>query len=490
MFIQLILTLNALVWRLPIFANIKEAVVDWQALALNRRLLVLFGYLLLAGMLFFMLVTELLGGIGRLIIFSLNETDVQIPFGVMVVSSLGFAVGWSFILTGATDFRRRVFWLILGLYAVQLFLLMPTNNAAIIWLCTAPPLQLLIIGIHSYGRQREFIRQWPLTEFSLWVIINFFFLGLFWFWDTSDASVATALNANFGLLMLLTVLFWATSGLTVAQASIAVGRGIVMVARWLFPGRFLRVLVLALVLVRPLLSFAAAVLAFQSDNLPFQFATFLDILITVPLTLWMLLWVASRRWQLEQAMTLLGLSLGLPVLTVGIGLAFLGQDITDFLAFSLESIGLFPPLLLFTALLIHELLTAGLSFALRDSESMPRSGRIFLVFGAALLMISFTLFNVNTRNVTTGEIHNDVQIAVNNLFAFSALFLGIPYLGWIVWRRRETLIGDESEYLALKPLFADLDRIHWGVWLAVGLGIMFSFSCLLCLLTFILVPTH
>jgi hypothetical protein len=119
---------------------------------------------------------------------------------------------------------------------------------------------------------------------------------------------------------------------------------------------------------------------------------------------------------------------------------------------------------------------------------MPRSGRIFLVFGAALLMVSFTLFTVNTRNATTGEIHSDLQTAVNNLFAFSALFLGIPYLGWIVWRRREALIGDESEYLALRPLLADLDRIHWGVWLAIGLGIMFSFSCLLCVLTSILVP--
>lgn len=490
MLLTFLRTLSTLFWRLPILSHIKEAFVDWQSLTLSRRLLALGGYVALACLLGFLLVVEFFGIKFRQVPFTIGETAVQVPFVVMVVSSLGYAVGWSYILTGATDFRRRAFWLILGLYAVQLFLLLPTSNAVFLWLCTAPPLLILIVVIHTYGRDKSFIREWPLVEFCLWLGINFFFLLMFWLFDPTDSSVALSLNANFSLLMLLTLVFWAVGGLSVARLAVHVGRMVVMVARRLFPERFLRVMTLALLLARPLFSLAAASILTRLDNPVFAYMTFFDLFLVIPLTFLTVIMAVLGRWQLRPALTLLALSFGVPVFTLGVGLAFVGQDMTDTLALSLESLNLFPPLVLFTALLVHEVLTAGIPFSRYHSETMPRSGRLFLVFGMALLVVSFTIFNTSTTDATTGQIHNNLQIIVNALFSLSALILGFPYLGWVVWRKREELIGDEGEFASMVPLFDSLDRIHWGVWLALGIGIMFGASGLCCLSALLLTPVN
>lgn len=455
--------------------------MDWQSLTLSRRLLALGGYLALACLLGFLLLMEFFGEQFRRVPFSIAQTEVQVPFVVMVATSLGFALGWSYILTGATDFRRRAFWLILSLYAVQLFLMLPTTNAAVVWFCTAPPLIILIAVVHTYGRDKAFIWEWPLVEFGLWLGVNLFFLLLFWLFDKTDSSVALSLNANFSLLTLLTLVFWAVGGLSVARLAVHVGRMVVMVAQRLFPERFLRVMVLALLLVRPLFSLAAASTLSRLGNMAFTYMIILDLFLVIPLTLIAILVAILGRWQIRPALTFLALTFSVPVFSLGIGLAFLNQDVTDTLALSLGSLNLFPPLVLFTALLVHEILTAGIPFSLRHSETMPRSGRLFLVFGVALLVVSFTMFNVNTTDVTTGKIHNDIQIIINSLFALSALGLGFPYLGWVVWRKREELIGAEWEFATTRPLLAGLDRIHWGIWMAIGLGAMCGASGFACL---------
>jgi ABC-type Fe3+-siderophore transport system permease subunit len=65
-----------------------------------------------------------------------------------------------------------------------------------------------------------------------------------------------------------------------------------------------------------------------------------------------------------------------------------------------------------------------------------------MYFGAAILVISMVLFELNKHVVTDPEQATIVDM-VNALIGLSVLLLGVPYFVRITWKRRERLIGEE-----------------------------------------------
>jgi hypothetical protein len=88
------------------------------------------------------------------------------------------------------------------------------------------------------------------------------------------------------------------------------------------------------------------------------------------------------------------------------------------------------------------------------------------------------LFLSNERIVGTNQLSQDVQTMLNNLFALSALVLGIPYVVWMVWKRRELLIGLEKDSSG-PPRFPWLGRVPGPAWIALSLILACSCACLL-----------
>ncbi len=97
-----------------------------------------------------------------------------------------------------------------------------------------------------------------------------------------------------------------------------------------------------------------------------------------------------------------------------------------------------PPPLLFVVVAAYNVFGLMSGFANGEDRRIPRRARVPLCFGAARLIIAFV---INVRTATTGELDRSFQGWMNNLFLLSLFFLGLPYLGWIVWKRRERLVA-------------------------------------------------
>jgi hypothetical protein len=77
------------------------------------------------------------------------------------------------------------------------------------------------------------------------------------------------------------------------------------------------------------------------------------------------------------------------------------------------------------------------------------------------------------------------QEAVDAFFGISVFFLGLPYLGWVLWRRRERLVGREADFEGVEPTFAFLGRASGRVWLVITLVVIVLCTCLTCLASLI-----
>ena len=82
---------------------------------------------------------------------------------------------------------------------------------------------------------------------------------------------------------------------------------------------------------------------------------------------------------------------------------------------------------------------------------------MLLGLGAAILVISGTIFSVNIRDAA-GELDQSFRTAVDAFFTIGVCFLGIPYLVWTAWKRRETLSGDDERLKDVVPLLSPLDK--------------------------------
>jgi hypothetical protein len=151
----------------------------------------------------------------------------------------------------------------------------------------------------------------------------------------------------------------------------------------------------------------------------------------------------SGRLTVRTASMLLAISIVLPVLTLGWSQPFRKADLTTVvLTLAGMSINVLPAALLFVGLATYDLLNFGVEFANTDGRIMPRGGRVLMYFGTVLLATSFTQFFFYARVVATGQPEGTLDLFIDIPFVVGILILGLPYLAWIVLRRRGRLTGD------------------------------------------------
>jgi hypothetical protein len=367
-----------------------------------------------------------------------------------------------------------------ALFAFQLFLFLPDGNAMCVWACAAPAFLVLLVGSHFFTQTKKFWRDYPLVEFALWFCVLLFFLGLFWFSLQSSESLASGFVGTFSFFGLLNAPLWFFFGLGIIDMALDIGRAVVTTLRKIFPGEFLRAFTVFLILVRPtvaLFIFATN----QQDTLLGDTLLLDSLLATLPLLILTIGLALARRWTTRSATIVLALSFASPVFMAFIVPALQGGNVSDLLDVVLGGLGIFPPLLLFVLLMAHSVLSLGVSFAEKDGKYIPRSGRILLGFGLALLVTGLTIFFVNVRDAD-GQLDQSFQEATEAFFGLGVIFLGLPYLLWILWRRRDRLAGKEEDLKDVKPLLAGLSRVPGWVWVALGVVMAVFLACFVCLI--------
>lgn len=459
--------------RLNPLNSLRAILIDFRGLPLSVQLLATLGYLAVLGLLLATLFFEWLGSQLNFVEYSAPAGLYHIPFTVVVITSLTFVLGWAFVLAGAAGSKARVFLPVLALFAFQLFILTGAlGDWVLLAMCAEGLFLAALLGLYAFTFRKRFWRDYPLPLFIFWLGVAFFFIGLMWVLGQTDEAVTNQLAGTLNVLALLTLIFWVRLGLDAVELAVKVGRAVTVGLRRRLPEAALTALTILILLVRPALG--ALAIALTKDGF-----WGLDLLASGALIVWGAGLALTRRWSARASATLLALGLVSPVFALAVSLAFQGHDFTDLIV---SAIGLFPPVLLFVALTTYNMIGFGVSFANVEGAAMPRRARVLLYFGMVILVTTFVLFFMNQRDAVTGEPDQSTQSLINNLFALSALALGLPYLGWMVWRRREDLIGADDEF-AGEPRWAWLARVSSRVWLMLGAGVGLLCACPLCALS-------
>ena len=195
-------------------------------------------------------------------------------------------------------------------------------------------------------------------------------------------------------------------------------------------------LVVAILLVHPVLSFVLIL----NDGEWWA----IDLLVSLLLVLWALGLRLSGRLSIPAASLLLAINLVLPLLTLGWSQPFRETDMTAaMVSVAGVAANVVPAALLFVGLATYDVLNFGERYANVDGRVMPRGGRVLKYFGAVLLVTAFVLFFLNARVVSTGQPDETLELLIDMPFFSGLVFLGLPYLAWMVLKRRERLIGGE-----------------------------------------------
>lgn len=464
---------------------LRKTLIDLEGLSWPMRLLTYFGY---AAVLVLLVATLVLEGGGEgqpQASFSTTRGVREVALPVMVASSVGLALGWAYILSSATGSRLVFFFPVMAVFGVDMLSIAPQEGSGMgFWLLFAIPLFLATLIGYPLSRKKPFWTEKPGRKFVLWLVVMGILIALLW---TSDAdSVAGSLNGSSSLAILISVPYWAISGLAIVDAVVGAARNIVTFLRRLFPDVVLRALATFLVLAHPVLSLVF--IALQVGGVNMGTGILIDGALSIPLLIAMLITALRRRWNVKNAMTFLALAIILPVFALGVAFSWGGTDISDLVGVTMEQTGLLPPLVVFVVVTAYTVLSAGSTLANRDGVVIPRTPRVMLTFGVALLVISFTIFFVNTHIPSTGRLDESMQDLLNNIFSLSVVFLGTPYLAWALWRRRDRLTGDESKLAGVQPVLAGLQRIDERRWLVAGLAAAGFFILVLCVLGMIFTP--
>jgi len=447
--------------------------IDLQDLSVSMNILTIGGYLAILGMLFMTLLVELAGNRLPTVEFTLAGQNDKVPLVVLAIAGLAFILGWVYLLAGAAASRARIFLPVLALFAAQLFL---QTNITLLNIYLFGTFFIIVLAIYAFTARTRFWRDHPGLHFYGWLaavsVITLLTIGM----SATISEVARSLSANFSIVLLLTLVFWVLLGLSIIDLGIRIGRMFTRLFRKYLPFSTFSALVVFVLLVLPALTLLVFWLTKDGFWLLAVLIPFLLILAAIGI------WIA-RRWSVTTASVLLTLSLASPVVVLGLSMAFSGQDFAGLL---LNMTGIFPPTLLFVGLTTYNLFGMGVSFTGVDGRILPRKARVLLYFGTLLLVVACMLFTSNERVSATNELSLDFQTLTNNLFALSALLLGLPYLVWMVWKRRELLVGPVAE-MDLPPSWVGLERIPRLAWMAIALILSCTCSCLLVVILFALI---
>jgi hypothetical protein len=447
--------------------------IELQGLPVVLKILVVVGYLAVLGQLLFTLLFEIAGNNLQTIEYSLSGENHIVPILVLVITGLAFILGWAYVLTGAAAARARVFLPVLAVFALQLFLVTAGNLLLLFMEFVFFSAVLVIYGLTFRTR---FWLDLPGLHFFGWLgaisLIVILSVGI----SATSSDLAIALSANFSMLQLLTFFFWVLLGLSAMDLGISIGRGVTRFVRKRFPMTVFNSMIVFVLLVHPAIAFLVFWLTQDGFFL-------LDILFSILLVISALIVWVAHRWSASSGAVFLTLSLATPVVSLGVSMAFGGKDFTELL---LRMTGIFPPTLLFVALTTYNLFGMGPTFTGVEGQVLPRRSRILLYFGTLLLVVAWMLFMSNNRSAETHRLSQDIQSWVNNLFALSAVFIGIPYTVWKAIKRREQLIGPEIEF-SNPPGWPWLEQVPGSAWMVGAVIFACAFSCLLLVIIYFLV---
>ena len=366
-------------------------------------------------------------------------TAVRIPILAMVLSSLSFALGWAFVLTGATDCLRRVFLPVIALFCFQWVLFVGGKGGFATAVLGFGGLLILatVTVVYFFSRRLRYWSNYSLVEFGAWLLLMLLVVAQLFLGKTREIT-ALGLDDALSFPQYLSIPFWILLGVEAVDGAVALVRYIVLrLRRWLAAGRF-KALIFLVLLARPILSFALIL----NDGGWWG----VDLLVSLVLLVAALVLAVSGRLTVGTASMLLTLSLILPVLTLGFSQPFRGEGLTTvILSVAGVSTNILPAALLFVGLAAYDVLNFGVRYVNTEGRIMPRSGRVLLYFGAVLLVTGFTMFYLNTRVVSTGQPPQDLTLLIDAPFVFGLLFLGLPYLAWMVWRRPDHLVGEHVD---------------------------------------------
>jgi hypothetical protein len=424
--------------------GLRKRIIRLDGLSTGARILVVLGYASMAIFLGCVLVFELWGASMPGIRFTFGDEAMFVPVPASLVASAAFAVGWALVLTGATDCRRRVFLPVVFLFLFQLLVLssaVPAEAILAMW-GLALPLVAIPVALRLFTGRFGFWRDYALAEFLFWFAGIFGLVAFAWGYNETLEAVAVGLSAALGVLLLFSMPFWFLLGLDVVDLAIDLARVTVSRIRHSLSQTWFHATAISMLLLHPPL----ALLAFFAG--PESAVWFvLDLPGSLLVAAWALGLMLAGRWTARAAAVLLSASLAWSIVAAGIVVALGGKDFAEF---AISAAGAVPPAVLFAALMSYDVLNFGVRFTGVDGRIMPRGGRVLMYFGSSILVTSFALFFLNTREVATGRIDDLLETLVNIPFAFGVLALGPLYMIWVVWRRRERLLGELFSPLPVK----------------------------------------
>lgn len=367
----------------------------------------------------------------------------QIPISVLWISTLAYVIGWSFLFTGATGTKRRIFLPIWAFYLLTWVNTQPEPNEISSMLCCGGFVLTLLMGpLYTVTARRPFWRRYSLLEFGGWTLLVSFQMALFLLGNSTeevaqnlDQIFAGQTAIFFGLplgaigLFYATIPFWILLGIDATEGVGEMSHALVNGGREGMSDQQLRWLTL------PVLVGLAVFLVLLNLFIPVFFTFFLvyPLLILVALGLMVL-----RRWSSRTALVMLWLGVATAIYHILLGSSLYGTDLTTVLYDAL-----LPPSFLFMLFLFLDVLTFGKRFAQTESDTFPRSARLLIYFGAALLFGATTLFRLNTR-LPDGTLDPSFTNLANSFVFVAFLFAGPLVFLWRTWRKRAELFADAT----------------------------------------------
>lgn len=394
------------------------------------RLLASVGYVCVVLLLIATLASTPLGALGSSIEISASFGMAQVPSAVALIAGAAQAIGWGFILAGASYFRRVWFALVI----VTFLVIFVVSSGVADGRRLAAILTLGAIAVWLRSRRGQWASPPRLVaEFVCWLGVGTALVAPLFFSATYGEAIA-GFEIGLEVIVLLTIPFWFVLSVEVCELSLESGRLFALAARrWLGQRRtgLLTALVLA---IPPLASFALL----ATDRWPMMAVdlVFGVILLAVAVLIWVF-----RRWTPRAAARLQVLSVALLVLvwSLSIGLGDAHGDPQDPLEWLLSWTPL-PAVFVFVLAVSYNLLSFGARFCNGDSTQLPRQGRVLVYFGFDILVCSALLLFVAARD-PSGESLGFARQLTTVVLGLGVLFLGLPYLAWLLLRRPDEVFG-------------------------------------------------
>jgi len=419
--------------RREAFEHVADARVTLHGLPEPFRYLILLGYLSTFTLLLAVVLTDVVGQAAQLGYTSGGEL-VHVPVATVIFATTGLALGWAFLISGATDAGRPLALSFLALLAFQSGMLDP--GSAIVGLVVVAAAGALYARSHGHPTAW---RHRPVMEFVGWLVLC---AGLSVYpWLLGNAQeVAENVDLVTAFLAVLMLPMWVAFGLDTVDFAARTARFVAANVADRVSDHALRPGVAILASGVVLGSFVGAATFRDSGSQSVAYGwlslTFLASLLVLAFSA---VAMVFRRWTKEAAT--IGVA-GLVLATL-VPLAFSvavrsGQGLDEA---ALGAAGVVPPGVVFAVLLAYNVLTFVPRVTDTDGRRVGRPGRVLLYFGYVLIVVAASGFQL----AVVGRSDEGFRFKdfVDDCYGIGLLVLGIPYLLWLLVRRRDRLIGPQ-----------------------------------------------